>query len=87
MKMKFEKISSVLKNIIGYLLTICLFAGGLGFFGFVIAFCLGGDSAAIICEWLSKTYYAYLIKLSTITTLACFILCYINGDTKKKKTK
>lgn len=79
-----KKVVSVLEYIIGIAFGICLFAGGLGFLGFLIAFILGGDTAAQICTWLSKTYYVFLIKTSTITTVLCFLLAYLNGSAKWK---
>ena len=84
MKNVCTKIASVLEWCIGIALALCLFLGGLGFIGFVVAFCVGGDTAANICTFLSKTYYVYLIKASTITTLACFLFQYFNGDAKWK---
>ena len=80
-----KTIVSVLEWIIGTALACCLFLGGLGFIGFVIAFCIGGDTAAAICEFLSKTYYVYLIKASSITVVLCFVLQYFNGEAKWKK--
>ena len=77
-----KKIVSVLEWIIGIALACCLFLGGLGFLGFVAAFCIGGDTAAAICEFLSKTYYVILIKASTITVVLCFLLQYFNGSAK-----
>ncbi|MBR2861932.1 MAG: hypothetical protein IKB86_08865 [Clostridia bacterium] len=77
-----KKITSVLEWIIGIALAVCLFAGGLGFLGFAAAFIIGGDTAAEICLWLSKVYYAFLIKTSTVTTLLCFVLMYFNGNAK-----
>ena len=82
MKNVCKKISAVLEWAIGISLALCLFLGGLGFFGFVAAFIVGGESAELICTWLSKTYYVWLIKASTITTLACFVLQYFNGNAK-----
>lgn len=79
-----QTIVTVLEWIIGIALALCLFLGGLGFIGFVAAFIAGGDTAANICTFLSKTYYVYLIKASTITTLACFVLQYFKGDAKWK---
>ncbi|MBQ7172508.1 MAG: hypothetical protein IJR88_00090 [Clostridia bacterium] len=92
MKNVCKKISTVLEWAIGIALALCLFLGGLGFFGFLVAFCIGGDTAANICNFLSKTYYVYLIKTATITTLFCFVLQYFNGNAKwknpfKKKEK
>ena len=77
-----KKIASALEWIIGIALALCLFLGGLGFVGFVVAFCAGGETAEAICTFLSKTYYVYLIKTSTITTILCFALQYFNGNAK-----
>ena len=82
MKNTCKKIASVLEWIIGIALALCLFLGGLGFIGFVVAFCAGGETAELICTFLSKTYYVYLIKASTITTVLCFLLLYFNGSAK-----
>jgi len=82
MKIIKEKIALILEWIIGISLAICLFAGGLGLIGFIFAFCLGGEKAIVICDWLSKTYYVFLIKASTYTTLLCFLLSYFNGKAK-----
>lgn len=87
-----NKVITVLEYIIGIALALCLFLGGLGFIGFVVALIVGGDQAAAICDFLKNTYYAYLIKASTITTVGCFILQYFKGDWKwvnpfKRKAK
>lgn len=75
-----KKIAFVLEYIIGISLAVCVFAGGLGFVGYLVAFCMGGETAAEICTWIYKTYYGCLIKISTITTVACFLLLYLRGD-------
>ncbi|MBE6855971.1 MAG: hypothetical protein E7500_00900 [Ruminococcus sp.] len=75
-----KKIASVLEYIIGIALLICLFVGGLGFFGYMAAFIIGGDTAAEMCTWLKEEFYANLIKLSTYTTLASFLLIYLRGE-------
>ena len=79
-----KKAAAVLENLIGISLAICLFIGALGFIGYVIAFIAGGETAALICEWIYKVFYAWLIKLSTITTIACFVLQYLKGDANWK---
>ena len=89
-----KKIASFLEYLIGIALAICLFIGGLGFIGYVVAFCIGGETAAEICTWIYKSFYGFLIKLATMTTLASFLLIYLKGDAKwvnpikrwKKKT-
>ncbi len=77
-----QKITSVLEVIIGIALVVCLFGGGLGFVGYVVALCVGGDAAAMICTWIYKVFYGCIIKISTITTLLCFLLIYLKGEAK-----
>ena len=75
-----HKIAYVLEWIIGYSLFICLFVGGLGFFGFVVALCIGGDTATMICKWLYSNFYKYLTFISTATVLLCLLMLYLRGD-------
>ena len=77
-----KKIVTVIEYIIGISLSVCLFVGGLGFIGYMVAFCLGGDAAVAICDWLSKVFYKALIILATSTTLFSFVLLYVRGDAK-----
>lgn len=79
-----KKAASVLDVLIGISLAVCLFVGALGFIGYVVAFIAGGETALLICEWVYKVFYAWLIKLSTITTIACFISLYLKGDANWK---
>ncbi|MBE6606054.1 MAG: hypothetical protein E7635_03355 [Ruminococcaceae bacterium] len=77
-----KKTAEVLEFVIGVAIMVCLFIGGLGFVGYVIAFCIGGELATTICTWLYTVFYGYLIKLSTITTLFTFLLIYLKGEAK-----
>lgn len=92
MKETCKKISSVLKTIFGYGIMICLFAGGLTFFGYVAALIIGGETAASICVFIYKTIIPYIIKLSTIMVLLGLVSMYLNGEmalisNKKKSSK
>lgn len=89
MKKICKKISSVLRVVFGYGITICLFAGGLTFFGYLAALCIGGDTAATICKVLYKTIIPYIIKASTVLVLLGLVVMYLNGEvalTASKKT-
>ena len=59
-----KKISDILRVIFGYGIMISLFAGGITFFGYVAALCIGGDTAAAICNFLYKKCFsvAHYIK-------------------------
>lgn len=87
-----KKISKVLRVIFGYGIMICLFAGGLTFFGYVVAMFIGGETATEICRVIYKTIIPYIIKASTILVLLGLVTMYLNGETalttdKKKSSK
>lgn len=84
-----KKISSVLRVVFGYGIAICLFAGGLTFFGYLAALCIGGETAAAICQVIYKVIIPYIIKASTILVLLGLGVMYLNGEvalTASKKT-
>lgn len=93
MKETLKKISSVMKTIFGYGIMICLFVGGLTFFGYVAALIIGGETATAICTFIYKTIIPYTIKASTILVLFGLVAMYFSGETaltvsaKKKKSE
>ena len=87
-----KKISQVLRTIFGYGIMICLFVGGLTFFGYVAALCIGGDTAAMICQVISKSITPWIIRTSTVMVLLGLVVMYLNGEValtsdKKKASK
>lgn len=87
-----KKISNVLRVVFGYGIMICLFAGGLTFFGYLAALIIGGDTATEICTVIYKTIIPYIIKCSTIMVLLGLVVMYLNGEMaltsdKKKASK
>ena len=93
MKEKLKKISEVCKLIFGYGIMICLFAGGLTFFGYLVALIVGGDVAAAICEFIYKKLMPIIIYASTGLVLFGLLTMYLAGEQaltsgkKKKKTE
>ncbi len=91
MKDIMKKISAVLKKIFGYGIMITLFAGGLSFFGYVAALIIGGDSAAMICEFIYKDYIPVIVYATSILVLLGLAAMYLGGEmaltaeNKKKK--
>ena len=87
-----KKISNVLKTIFGYGIMICLFAGGLTFFGYLAALCIGGETATAICVFIYKTIIPNIIRCSTILVLLGLVAMYLAGEMaltsdKKKSAK
>lgn len=92
MKNLCKKLSSILRIVFGYGIMLCLFAGGLTFFGYIAALCIGGDTAAAICEFIYETIVPIIIKSSTVLVLLGLLVMYLNGETaltanKKKASK
>ncbi len=80
MKNLCKKIADVLQIIFGYGIMICLFVGGLSFLGYLAALIIGGETAALICTFIYKTLYPYLVQLSTILVLLGLVKMYLCGE-------
>ncbi len=92
MKAICKKISAVLRVIFGYGIMVCLFAGGLTFFGYLAALIVGGDTALEICRFIYQQIIPIIIKCSTVLVLLGLLVMYLNGETaltanKKKSSK
>lgn len=88
MKAVMKKVSDVLKIIFGYGIMICLFAGGLTFFGYLAALVIGGETATAICVFIYKTFIPIIVYASTILVLLGLVSMYLAGEmalTGKKK--
>ena len=75
-----KKISDIFKLIFGYGIMIVLFAGGLTFFGYVIALIIGGETATAICTWIYKSFIPVIIYASTILILFGLLTMYLAGE-------
>lgn len=87
MKKFFLKFASVLRTIFGYGIMVCLLVGGLTFFGYLAAIIIGGDTAAKICEFISKQLNPILVLISTSMIVLGLISMYITGDAGRRKVK
>ena len=75
-----DKVIRVLRMVFGYGITISLFGGGLSFFGYVAAFCIGGTTAEAICVFIYKQYLPVIVYLSTSMVLIGLIIMYLSRD-------
>lgn len=92
MKNVLKKISSILRVIFGYGIMISLFLGAAGFFGYIAALIIGGDTAAEICKFIYKSFYPVVIRFSVVMVLLGLVAMYMNGEVSltignKKSTK
>lgn len=91
MKKICRKLADWIQIAFGYGILICLFGGGLLFFGYLLALVIGGDVAVSICTVIYKMIYPYLIRLSTILILLGLVKMYLCGEValsgQKRKKK
>ena len=80
MKNIIKKLATALTVIFGYGIMICLFAGGLTFFAYVVALIIGGDTAAEICRFVSKTFFPVIIKCGNVLILLGLAAMYLKGE-------
>ena len=75
-----EKIVKILSTIFGYGIMITLFAGGLSFFGYMAALCIGGETATKICTFIYKQYFPIVFIVTALLILLGLIRIYISGE-------
>lgn len=75
-----KKISTVLSMVFGYGIMIVLFAGGLIFFGYVVALIIGGSIGALISSFIYKNIIPFIIYASNILVLLGLVVMYLNNE-------
>ena len=71
-----EKITKILNTIFGWGIFLTLIAGGLAFFGFLIALIIGGESATALSVFIHKKYFPIVIRIASATILLGLIAMY-----------
>ena len=89
-----EKIYKVLKWIYGISMAVAFFGGVLPLIPFLVAICIGGDTAQAIAVWLKKEYYVWIIAAASFSVLVGLIAMYFGKQEalsaksfKKKESK
>lgn len=84
MKEKLQKVAGVCKVIFGYGIMIVLFAGGITFFGYLLALIIGGGDGGtgeMIANFLYKQVTPIIIYASTILIVFGLVCMYLAGET------
>ena len=80
MKETLNKISGVFRKIFGYGILLVLAAGAFIFFGYMAALCIGGDTAATICQWIYKSFVPVMVAGTTCLILFGLLIMYLSGE-------
>lgn len=87
MKKILLNISKVCEFVYGWVIYICLFVGGLTFFGYAAALIIGGDIAAQICDIIYNYIFKYLIYAGNVAVLIGLLNMYIKKQKSLSITK
>lgn len=87
MNEKRAKVARVFKLIFGYGIMITLFAGALVFFGFIVALCIGGETATAMCTWIYKQFVPIMVQATSILILWGLVSMYIAGEKALSQSK
>lgn len=74
------KINEIINKIFGWGIYFSLFAGGLAFFGFLIAIIMGGEGATQLAVFIHKQYFPIVIKVASITIGLGLVGMYLNKE-------
>lgn len=77
---KIAPVTKVCKLIFGYGIMVVLFAGGLTFFGYLAALCIGGETATAICTFIYKKIVPVIVYASTVLILFGLVTMYMAGE-------
>lgn len=61
-----KKLTDILLTVFAVGVLGTLFAGALSVLGYIAALCIGGETAAAMCLWIYKTYFPWVIKLTSV---------------------
>ena len=86
-----KKVVNILLTIFGIGILLCLLAGALALPGYLVAMCIGGETASRLAEWILKQYMPWVIRAASVFAGIGLIAMYLNrqkaltGGAKDKK--
>ena len=81
MRETMKKLAGICKTVFGYGIVICLFAGGLTFFGYMAALIIGGETAELICHFIYKVFIPKLVYATSCLVILGLVSMYLAGET------
>ncbi len=62
-----KKISKILLTIFSVGVLLTLFAGALALLGYIVALIIGGETAPLICAFIYKSYFPWVIRVCSVS--------------------
>lgn len=72
-----SEMAALFNRIFGWGVYVCLIAGGLAFFGFLIGIIMGGSSAEALAVFIHKQYFPIVIRAASIIIGIGLIAMYL----------
>lgn len=73
-----KKLANVLLTVFSVGVLAMLLAGALSVLGYIAALCIGGETATALCLWIYKTYFPWVIKLTSVFAGIGLVGMYLN---------
>lgn len=84
---KMKKIAAFMKTVFGYGMLAVLGSGVLMFLGYLTALIIGGEIAAVICEFIYKQAVPVVIYATSLLMLFGLLAMYLSGEAKNSPKK
>lgn len=86
-----KKATDIILTIFSVGVLVTLFIGGLTMLGYVVALCIGGETATAICVFIHKSFFPWLIRFTSVFVGVGLIGMYLSkmkaltfsGETKQ----
>lgn len=78
--MKKNPIGQAINAIFGWCVYFCLLAGGVAFFGFLLAMVIGGSSGEALAVWVGRQYFPVVIRITSFVIIFGLVGMYINRE-------
>lgn len=80
-----DKIYNILNKTYGVILAISFFAGLIPVLPFIVAIIIGGPTAELICTFIYKEYYPWIIAMAAISVVVGWVASYIKKPESSAK--
>ena len=78
-----KKAAEIISKIFGWGVYICLFAGGLAAFGYILALILGGGDGGAgftLARFIQQKYFPLFIRIVSASVMIGLVAMYLSGQ-------
>lgn len=75
-----KAIGQKINVVFGWGVYACLLAGGVTFFGFLLALIIGGSSGEALAVWIRQSYFPVVIRVTSFFIILGLVGMYCNRE-------